>query len=313
LHIAVIGGGTIGLSTASRLLEAGHQVTVIARALTPETTSDVAAAFWSPGAMARGPRERAWALESLPAFRGLASIPESGIALVEQHALTDISAPLPDLAEAGPARPVPAGRFPPPWSGWSITAPRIDVPVYMPWLLEHVRSLGGEVRREAVDSIEALPAEYEAVVNCTGLGSATLLRDSAMFPIRGQVILVRRPTGLPDDVIHAEAGDVVTYIVPRSADVLLGGTYQYGESSMEVDAAIATAIMERCSAFYPQLRGAEVLRHRVGLRPGRESVRLEAERLADGRFLVHNYGHGSIGHTLSWGCAAEVVQLLTGN
>jgi D-amino-acid oxidase len=120
---------------------------------------------------------------------------------------------------------------------------------------------------------------------------------------------VRKPDDLPNRIIHTESGDIVTYIVPRSSDCLLGGTYQYYDSSTDVDAEIASAIVERCAAFHAGLRDAEVLQHRVGLRPGRASVRLEAERLADGRVVVHNYGHGSIGHTLSWGCAAEVVQL----
>ncbi len=43
----------------------------------------------------------------------------------------------------------------------------------------------------------------------------------------------------------------------------------------------------------------------MGLRPVRSSVRLEAE----GR-VVHCYGQGGAGVTLSWGCADEVVRLV---
>jgi D-amino-acid oxidase len=42
----------------------------------------------------------------------------------------------------------------------------------------------------------------------------------------------------------------------------------------------------------------------------RSTVRVEAERVAPGCLLVHNYGHGGAGITLSWGCAAEVVELV---
>jgi D-amino-acid oxidase len=38
-------------------------------------------------------------------------------------------------------------------------------------------------------------------------------------------------------------------------------------------------------------------------------VRLCAHRLRDGRSVIHNYGHGGSGFTLSWGCAQEVLQL----
>ena len=52
-----------------------------------------------------------------------------------------------------------------------------------------------------------------------------------------------------------------------------------------------------------------VLAERVGLRPFRRSgVRLERDRLRDGRTVIHNYGHGGAGFTLSWGCAREVLE-----
>ena len=49
----------------------------------------------------------------------------------------------------------------------------------------------------------------------------------------------------------------------------------------------------------------------VGLRPGRMEVRLEREE-KNGKYLIHNYGHGGSGVTLSWGCADEVVELANG-
>ena len=37
-------------------------------------------------------------------------------------------------------------------------------------------------------------------------------------------------------------------------------------------------------------------------------MRLDKE-LISGRPLIHNYGHGGSGVTLSWGCADSVVEL----
>jgi D-amino-acid oxidase len=49
----------------------------------------------------------------------------------------------------------------------------------------------------------------------------------------------------------------------------------------------------------------------AGLRPYREQTfRLEPE-MVSGKFVVHNYGHGGAGITLSWGCAHEIVDLVT--
>jgi len=39
-------------------------------------------------------------------------------------------------------------------------------------------------------------------------------------------------------------------------------------------------------------------------------VRLEAGLLPSGRRVVHDYGHGGSGFTLSWGCADEVARLV---
>ena len=57
------------------------------------------------------------------------------------------------------------------------------------------------------------------------------------------------------------------------------------------------------------LAHAAVLGVSVGLRPCRAVVRLELEEIGEQR-VIHNYGHGGAGVTLSWGCAEEVVRLI---
>jgi D-amino-acid oxidase len=72
---------------------------------------------------------------------------------------------------------------------------------------------------------------------------------------------------------------------------------------------VATRILRDCAAVEPRLNGARVVGHQVGLRPFRPQVRLEAEATGDGPLVVHNYGHGGAGITLSWGCAREAAAL----
>lgn len=308
--VAVIGGGVIGLTSAVRLLEAGFPVTVFARALPPNTTSDIAGAFWSPSATADHARARQWAMTSLATFQRLADNPECGILLTELYSLADTPTDMSYMASGGAMREVPPGVFPAPWSGWCAPAPRIDVPSYMPWLLGHVRSLGGEVQLHILDSLREIDRAYPIIVNCTGLGAQALTGD-AMYPIRGQVISVRKPEGLSPAIIYANDANTTTYIIPRARDCLLGGTYQYGNGDLEVDQTIAEQILARCAVFNPAFARPAILQHKVGLRPGRHFVRLEQERLPSGQTVIHNYGHGSVGHTLSWGCAAEVAKLAT--
>jgi D-amino-acid oxidase len=96
-----------------------------------------------------------------------------------------------------------------------------------------------------------------------------------------------------------------TYVVPRERDIVVGGTDVEGEWSRTPSPETAEEILARATRLVPELRGARVLRHKVGLRPVRPAVRLE--RVGD---VVHCYGHGGAGVTLSWGVADEVASPL---
>jgi D-amino-acid oxidase len=149
------------------------------------------------------------------------------------------------------------------------------------------------------------------VVNATGLAAGRLCADPAVFPARGHVVLVANP-GL--DVSVRDEGDPagVTYVHPRSHDVVLGGTYEPGRWDVEPDPGDRAAILRRCTALVPELAGAPVIGERVGLRPGRRGgPRVEAEMVGGGR-VVHAYGHGGAGMTLAWGCADEIADLALG-
>ncbi|CAI9405034.1 FAD-dependent oxidoreductase [Nocardioides sp. T2.26MG-1] len=297
-RVIVVGAGVIGLTCAVRLLEAGHRVDVVARDLPLETTSAVAAAFWYPY---RGlPQERVatWAATSYAVFDALADTdPESGVRMVPGTEVFVAPEPDPWWGTAVPGlartRDLPHG-----WAdGWTFTTPVLDPAVYLAWLAARVEHLGGTITRL---NLAALPAGPGLVVNCAGLGARLLGADRTVVPVRGQVVVVEQ-TGI-DRWWLDRSGP--TYVVPREHDVVVGGTDVEGEWSRTASPATAEAILERATRLVPQLRDARVLRHRVGLRPVRPAVRLE--RVGD---VVHCYGHGGAGVTLSWGVADEVVSL----
>ncbi len=118
--------------------------------------------------------------------------------------------------------------------------------------------------------------------------------------MRGQVVCVEQ-VGLDRWWLDA-AGP--TYVVPRSHDIVVGGTDEEGDWSRTPSPESASAILQRACALVPELRDARVLRHKVGLRPVRPAVRLKRE--GD---VIHCYGHGGSGVTLSWGVAEEVASL----
>lgn len=305
-RVIVVGAGVVGLSCAVRLLEAGHRVDVVARDLPLETTSAVAAAVWSPY-VDRQDRVLGWARTAYDAYARIADDEASGVVLRDgTEVFREADAPAPWWCDAlppgaGPDREtrLPAGFR----SGWTMRAPVVEMPRYLRWLAARVEDLGGTLTRMNLSSLPDTVDGVGLVVNATGLAARHFADDPGVAPVRGQVVVVEQ-VGLDRWTVEGEGP---TYVVPRSRDVVVGGTAQPGEWSRTPDPAQARDILDRATALVPELGGARVLRHRVGLRPVRPTVRLE--RVGD---VVHCYGHGGCGVTVSWGCADEVVALAEG-
>jgi D-amino-acid oxidase len=305
----VVGSGVAGLSTAVRLLEAGFKARIVTRERTPNTTSDIAAAVWYPFRCGPPDRTLLWSHRTFRALRELAGDPTTGVSMVpgiDLHESAD--APDPWWREAVDSlRRAEAGELASGYlSGHVFTAPVVAMPVYLKWLEARVETLGGAIEARGVHDLEALLLEASLVVNCTGLAARELVKDDDLHPIRGQI--VRVAAGFADRFVQAGGvGSPLTYIIPRSDCTVLGGTADEGSWDLDVDPETAKAILARCRALVPALAGAPVLSHAVGLRPGRSEVRLDTVRRPGG-VIVHNYGHGGGGVTLSWGCADEVVR-----
>ncbi len=146
------------------------------------------------------------------------------------------------------------------------------------------------------------------MINCSGIGAKTLVPDVDLEPHRGQVAIVPK-IDISCAIVCDDAP--LMYAIPRSNDCVFGGTNEVS-SNCDVDPTSTSRIVAECSRVL-NLDKPRVLAERVGLRPFRRSgVRVEGDRLRDGRTVIHNYGHGGSGFTLSWGCAREVFKLARG-
>lgn len=305
-RVIVVGAGVVGLSCALRLQQAGHQVDVVARDLPLETTSAVAAAIWYPYRALPFERVTAWSAATYHELQRLSDQADTGIRMLEGIEVHRRRTSDPWWRSAVPGLTRVTAMPEPYVDGWTFRTPVVEMPVYLRWLAREVGEAGGTVTRMALN---ALPEHAEVVVNASGLGARLLADDPSTEPVQGQVVHVEQ-FGLNQWWLDGEGP---TYVVPRSADIVVGGTDVEGEWSRTPDPAVATRILERASALVPELARAKVLRHKVGLRPGRPQVRLEEEKVASGarlERLVHCYGHGGAGVTLSWGCADEVASIV---
>jgi len=309
--VVVVGAGVSGLTCGVRLLEEGHDVQIWARERTPNTTSDVAAATWYPLRGERDERTETWLPVSLSRFTALAASPDSGVVLREGIELfrrpTDDTwwrDVLPGFRRAR-ADELPGG-FADGFVAQGI--PVIEMPLYLQWLTRRFESLGGRSVMRTVTTLDEIETA-DVVVNCAGLGARALAGDASMVAVRGQVVRVEQ-FGLDRYILDEQSPDGIAYVYPRSNDVVLGGTREPRNERIEPDPETAREIVGRCAVLEPRVASARILSHAVGLRPGRPTVRLEAERPGPGRLLVHDYGHGGSGVTLSWGCAEDVAALI---
>lgn len=303
MNVTVVGAGVIGLTTAVVLERAGHTVRIIAARPGIEETSGAAGAIWMPVRIAPGGRELAWAAASYRELMRLATAhPEAGVdVLVACEAITEAEEQ-PWWAEAVEGLQLidPVGVYPRASRAWTFRTPRVEPGLYLPWL---ARQFHGAVEWQTIESLDRV--EGDAVVNCTGLGARRLCGDRELSGVLGQTVIVAPGTLDMGTFIGDERNqEAIFYAIPRRAEVVLGGcrTEVPGEEVPPPDPALRDAILARCreAGYEP---GA-ILRERSGLRPVRPRIRLERE----GR-IIHNYGHGGAGYTLSWGCAAAVAAL----
>ena len=302
MEITVVGAGVIGLTTALVLERAGHDVRLVARERALDATSGAAGAIWLPVRIEPGGREFGWALRSYRVLRELAAThPEAGVDDLRACEITE-DEERPWWAEAVDGLEFADIRdtYRRAERAWTFTAPRVDPYVYIPWLEGQVRA-----PIERADVHELASVKGALVVNCTGLGSRKLAGDRELVGVLGQTVLVE-PGQLRSDTFIGDERDqsAIFYAIPRRTGVVLGGcrTAVEGDLPPAPDARLRDEILARCRAagYEP----GRIIRERTGLRPVRPRVRVQRE----GR-VIHNYGHGGAGYTLSWGCAEEVLAL----
>jgi D-amino-acid oxidase len=327
MNIAIIGAGVSGLSCGVRLLERGHRVSIIAERRTPDTTSDRSAAAFTPFRAPSSDRLRRWTARSYATFQSLARerVAECGVRVLPMTELFfERLDEVPwwfDLVEGAQRVEHPPARFA---DGIRARMPTMDMTRYMPWLERRAIELGATMRDARVESLrEPFARGFELVVDASGLGARELAQDKAMTPMRGQIVHAPNDIALDECFADSGHGSDTTYVFPFERHIVLGGTYERGVESATTDADALDRIVERCRMLLRdvgQPRANDLARTRLrsfaGLRPARtvdeddEAIRLELEMLDGELPVVHDYGHGRIGVTVSWGCADEVVEIV---
>ena len=267
---AVIGCGISGLTTARQLQRHGFDVTIYAAALPPETTSNMCWAGFTPlsGLVSTDRRTPEWDAQ----FRRAADVAYRehqllvgrpyGVSWIEEYStMADPNArrggSTSDGEGGGPpllSSTMTLGRtvfgpgehpFASPYAA-RVPILRFEPSIYLEAVMRDVLLFGGKIVIRNFDTQRDLASLTETlIVNCTGLGSATLFDDRDLIPIKGQLtVLVPQP-----DVNYSAAG-----MMPRSDGIVLGHVSQRGVSSLEVDEVERKRVVDRAIAFFSGMR-----------------------------------------------------------
>ena len=264
--VAVIGCGGVGLATARLLQRRGRSVTIYARDLPPNTTSNIAGAQWSPylvfdedkrSSAFREQFERA-ARFAHREFQNLIG-DYYGVRWIENYAISDKPFPnepqgsdvhiadlFPDEHDLGPRdHPFGADKY-----VRRFTTMLIESPVYLNAVLRDFQIAGGKLVVAELPDLRAVAAlPHGIVVNCTGLGAKALFNDGELTPVKGQLtILLPQP-----DVDYITLTEDL-YMFPRRDGILLGGTHERGVWTMEPNQEAKARVMDGHARFFARMR-----------------------------------------------------------
>ncbi|KAK0410557.1 hypothetical protein QR680_005193 [Steinernema hermaphroditum] len=316
-NVCVIGAGINGLGTARELQRRfGSQVnvTIVTEKTSPDTTSDVAAGLWMPYLIndERPELLQKWGEQTFEHMAKMEREPGSGAFLCSGYEFYDEPKTVAAISTYRCFRNLTRkeiddlgfGEFK---YGNFRTTYFLEPTIYLKKIHKEFQEAGGKLFQHRLKSVDEIAGRFDLIVNCAGLGSRELFGDKEVKAIRGQVIRVRCPALKHFYVI----GDDV-YCLPNHTAVL-GGTHDEDDYDLTVRPEVAERILNENQKYIPVLKDAEIVKHRVGLRPYRKNVRVEVEhyKTKDGKKIpiVHNYGQGGSGITMFYGCALHAVDL----
>jgi D-amino-acid oxidase len=208
--------------------------------------------------------------------------------------------------------------------GYTCREYMVEMPEYMPALYEVYQELGGVTRERTVEPGEpaSLPGAY--TINCSGYGSRRLFADESMRAMKGHILQVpyEHETPLEFSYVYSPSDyDGYAYMYPRKDSVVFDGSYLVGdivdgtwegEAVSRPVALDGERVPERLVVVNEEIMNDYVdfdrgdIAVKYGYRPYRErGLRIES----DGE-IVHNYGHGGAGVSLSWTSAIDAIGLI---
>lgn len=264
---AVLGAGAVGLATARLLQDRGFAVTIYARELPPDTTSNLAGAQWAPVSLVAPDRvtpafRERFVTASRYAYRYFQTLAGDryGVRWLENYFLNREPPQNEDWAMATlfqeifrvETLPPNAHSFPVPLVRRFLSM-HIDTSHYLRQVMEDFQVAGGRiVVRDFPEPASVAALAEPVVVNCTGLGAAVLFGDRELVPVKGQLLVLAPQPEI--DYITIGPGPGVMYMMPRRDGIILGGSFVYRDGTTTPDPEQGRRILTSHAALFDNLR-----------------------------------------------------------
>lgn len=278
-HIAVIGCGAIGLTTARVAQRAGLRVRIYAKERPPEVRSSAATGVWSPDSRyctaehATPDCVQRWetmARTSFKVYQSLLGLPGDPVEWHDGYLLSDIPfdqrLPPPPVEDIEPEYPELESRIRELWPRSVVLQPNehpfraphvrrytqmvFNLATYSRMLFDDFLREGGEVEQREFEHPRQLAALRErTIVNATGYGARSLFGDESIVPVRGQTARLIPQPEVKYNLIYRGRNLVV---VSRRDGVLVQaqGERDYGNDSIEPDRALSEAAVGRLAQLF---------------------------------------------------------------
>ena len=258
--VAIIGSGVMGLTTARLVQEAGFPVRIYTAALPASTTSAVAGGQVSPfghyresevtpqwmaqfqAAMAYSWKRFQTIVGDHYGVRWLPTYEETRRRSIESDWMDPY---YPNARLLRPdEHPFPVDNV------LTFDTMYVETPRFMAWLTNEVLKAGGTITMRRFESLADFAALPEPLIfNCTGIGARELVGDEVLTPVRGQLAVLQPQ----HEVRYAFAGEM-GYMFPRGDGILLGGTFERGETDPTPQPGDIARIVRSHRAFFGRLR-----------------------------------------------------------
>ncbi|RQP24379.1 FAD-dependent oxidoreductase [Piscinibacter terrae] len=277
-HVAVIGCGAIGLTTARVLQRAGLKVRIYCKDRPPEVRSSAATGVWTPESRLCTvehatpqflQRWEAMARASFKVYQSLLGLPGEPVEWYDGYVLSDVpfDQPVPFAASEGEPeypeiesivrdlRPRSVTLEP---SQHPFHVPHVrrftqlafNLPAYSRLLMEDFLREGGDiVGREFEHSRQLAGLRERTIVNATGYGARALFNDKSLVAVRGQTArLIPQPEAHYGLVYRGHN----LVVVPRRDGILVQaqGEHDFGNEDVTPDRALTDEAVKRLAALF---------------------------------------------------------------